>query len=280
MKKYAFILMLILGSISVLCQTDKLLAFVDKSNAETENINQEREIRKPANQVKSLARNLPVTHTVKASTEVHSFLSSQNNRHDPVLTNPTTDALTFHSPAPTGCEDHLALQDKAIGIGDSFAYQVNNTLTVAGNNTTTVIEGNGVDGGSLVLTAGEFIDLLPGFTAEPGSELDASIQECSGNTSSIENPVSEDDNSQTPIINVYPNPNKGQFNIDIQSRHFSENDRLYFTVTDLLGKSYLTQFVRNQNSFKINLSNLIAGIYVLNFYSDKTLVETQKIVIK
>lgn len=216
MKKYVFILILILGSTSVFCQTDKL----------------------------------------------------------------TADALTFRSPAPTGCEDNLSLQDDAIGIGDSFTYQVNNTLTVAGNNTTTVIEGNGAEGGSLVLTAGESIDLLPGFTAESGSEFDATIADCSGNIASIEHPDFEENESQASYIKVYPNPNNGLFNIDIQSRHFSENDRLHFTVTDLMGKSYLTRFARNQNSFEINLSDLTPGIYVLNFYAEKTLVETQKIIIK
>ena len=216
MKKYILSYILILGSISVFCQTDKL----------------------------------------------------------------TTDALTFHSPVPTGCEDNLSLQDDAIGIGDSFTYQVNNTLTVAGNNTTMVIEGNGTEGGSLVLTAGESIDLLPGFSAEAGSEFDASIEECSGNISSIENPVNEENNSGTSVVKVYPNPNEGLFNIDIQTKHFTENDRLHFTVTDLMGKSYLTRFARSQNSFEINLSDMTPGIYVLNFYSQKTLVETQKIIIK
>jgi hypothetical protein len=216
MKKYILTYILIIGSISLFCQTDKL----------------------------------------------------------------TTDALTFQSPAPTGCEDNLSLQDDEIGIGDSFTYQVNNTLTVAGNNTTTIVEGNGVDGGSLVLTAGESIDLLPGFTAEPGSEFDAIIADCSGNIASIEHPDFEESESQTSYIKVYPNPNNGLFNIDIQTKHFTENHRLLFTVTDLMGKSYLTCFARNQNSFEINLSDLNPGIYVLNFYSEKTLVETQKIIIK
>lgn len=216
MKKYVFILILILGSISVFCQTDQ----------------------------------------------------------------PTTDALTFHSPVPTGCEDNLSLQDDAIGIGDSFTYQVNNTLTVAGDNTTTVIEGSGTEGGSLVLTAGESIDLLPGFSAETGTEFDATIADCSGNTASIEHPDFEVNESQTSYIKVYPNPNDGLFSIEIQAKDFSENNRLHFTVTDLMGKSYLTRFARNQNSFEINLSDLTPGIYVLNFYSEKTLIETQKIIIK
>lgn len=216
MKKYVFILILILGSISVFCQTDKL----------------------------------------------------------------TTDALTFHSPVPTGCEDNLSLQDDEIGIDDSFTYQVNNTLTVAGNNTTTVVKGNGTEGGSLVLTAGESIDLLPGFTAETGSEFDAIIADCSGNIASIEHPDFEENESQTSYIKVYPNPNNGLFNIDIQIKGFKESNRLYIKVTDLLGKSYLTKDVHNQNNIKINLSDLTPGIYVLNFYADKTLIETQKIIIK
>ncbi|MCF8309023.1 MAG: T9SS type A sorting domain-containing protein [Bacteroidales bacterium] len=286
MKKYVLILIIILGKITVFSQSDELMAFVDDNKYWIENAKEGKIAHSPAKQA---PRVLFKSSTLKTSIAViavgcigdNSGLSARNNIAFPVWTdNLTADALTYRSPVAIGCEDNLTLQDDEIGIGDAFTYQVNNTLTVAGNNSISVIKGNGTEGGRLVLTAGESIDLLPGFSAETGSEFDAKIEDCSGTTTSIESPDFEENESQTSYIKVYPNPNNGLFNIDIQIQSSEESKRLYFKVTDLLGKSYLTQDVHNQNNIKINLSDLIPGVYVLNFYIEKAVVETHKIIIK
>lgn len=286
MKKYVLILIFILGKIAAFSQSDELIAFVDNNEYGIENAKEDKIAHSHATQVplalfKSSILKTSIAYIAADYMGENSGLSAQNDIAYAVWTdNLTVDALTYRSPVSTDCEDNLALQGDEIGIGDSFTHQVNYTLTVAGNNSTTVIEGNGTEGGSLVLTAGESIDLLPGFSAETGSEFDATIADCSGTIASIENSDFEENESQTSYIKFYPNPNNGLFNIDLQIQDFEENNKLYLTVTDLLGKNYLTHNVYNQNNIKINLSDLIPGVYVLNLYSEKTLVETQKIIIK
>jgi hypothetical protein len=221
-------------------------------------------------------------------------ITARNNIIYPVWTdNRTGDALTYCSPFVIGCIDNITLQNDQIEIGESVSYQANNTIIVAGNNSTYVVDGNGSDGGRLVLTVGESLTLLPGFSAELGSEFVATIGSCEGITAALKSAtVDANDNSdkiysntenneiQSFFMKVYPNPNSGLFNIDFQLQDFKNNNRLYFNVTDLMGKSYLTHNIGNQNNISLDISDLIPGVYILNLYSESNLVETQKILIK
>ncbi len=78
-------------------------------------------------------------------------------------------------------------------------------------------------------------------------------------------------------FNIYPNPNKGSFNIE-----FKELTNSYAVeVYDITGQViYDNRFDVNSLVQTINLQNTSSGIYFINIKSDNGLVVTKKIVIE
>ncbi|WP_289043422.1 reprolysin-like metallopeptidase [uncultured Olleya sp.] len=80
-------------------------------------------------------------------------------------------------------------------------------------------------------------------------------------------------------FNVYPNPNNGEFTIELKNNNL--NNKLNVVVYDVRGrKVYNTSFV-NSNDFKqtIKLNNVESGLYLLNV-SDGNSAMIKKLVIK
>ena len=60
-------------------------------------------------------------------------------------------------------------------------------------------------------------------------------------------------------VSVYPNPSNGEISIDIAD--FNAYD---LSVLDILGKEVYSEKI-NDNKFKINLSHLEKGVYLIEF---------------
>ncbi len=159
---------------------------------------------------------------------------------------------------------------------------------------------------SVTFEAGQSIDLKPGFTAEVGSNLTAKIGDCDrgcGNgfkstsidTSAIEEMVISsapyfDDEDNTQIveqkpcqkelylfeeeIKVYPNPNDGNFYLDIP---YQKEEVVKIQIVDNLGKTVFESSLKNGND--VNIPNPQKGIYFVSVVM-KDKIFTQKIIIQ
>lgn len=74
-------------------------------------------------------------------------------------------------------------------------------------------------------------------------------------------------------INLYPNPAQTEVNVQVMS----EQKNVSFIVTDLTGKRLQldTPVSSGENAYKLNISDLPAGVYVLQMISDAEPVSTR-----
>jgi hypothetical protein len=69
----------------------------------------------------------------------------------------------------------LVLQDMTVEIGQTKSWEASNSITAAGDGTFFIVKGDGVKGGNATFTAGRYITLKPGFTAQRGSRFNGRI---------------------------------------------------------------------------------------------------------
>ena len=83
--------------------------------------------------------------------------------------------------------------------------------------------------------------------------------------------------SDSEIINLYPNPNDGQFTIDIYSTPPGANSSI--TVVSLTGKTvYNNTMSEQERSMEINLPNISAGTYILMVTNGNSICTTKKFI--
>lgn len=75
-------------------------------------------------------------------------------------------------------------------------------------------------------------------------------------------------------IKIYPNPSKGEFNIQSQL-----DDVITVEISDILGKNVVGSFQIEKGISKVNTSNLSTGVYILKF-SNKNGSYSQKLIIE
>ncbi len=95
----------------------------------------------------------------------------------------------------------------------------------------------------------------------------------------IEGYIGFDDNFSKHSIQLYPNPNTGEFSVSINSL---SGEMYALTVTDLLGKVLLERNVAcfpGENKINIKLEDLNKGIYLLNVRKEEQVV-TKKLFIR
>lgn len=84
------------------------------------------------------------------------------------------------------------------------------------------------------------------------------IEQCGGNYLGI-----NDKNSKENVVRVYPNPNNGQFNIQV---NLPKSEMVQITVTNMVGQQVanVKNGVMNTETVNVNLSNQASGIYFIN----------------
>ena len=75
---------------------------------------------------------------------------------------------------------------------------------------------------------------------------------------------------------VYPNPNKGVFYISIDGG-FTDLDVISYNITDLAGQ-FIGEGTMKENPFKIDISSLSSGVYLIHLYSNYGKNKTFKII--
>ena len=157
---------------------------------------------------------------------------------------------------------------------------IGTTITIGGNVTIQ-------SGQQLELVARDEIDLLPGFTAETGSNFVAHIDPtiCAGGMKMSNNaPDSPLTNSTASLshtiktnsvvsttnknfkIKIYPNPNNGILSIEFEENSF-ENYEL--NLLDEQGKIIYQSKTIKESKIVINMNGFGKGIYVLNILDTK-----------
>lgn len=89
-------------------------------------------------------------------------------------------------------------------------------------------------------------------------------------TNSVENVAQQN-------IKVYPNPATNNVVIE----NIGNTEATSYTITDVLGKTYLSETINTDfSSSNVDVSSLAEGIYVVSLFNNKTLVGTEKVIIK
>ncbi|MCR6638678.1 MAG: T9SS type A sorting domain-containing protein [Sporocytophaga sp.] len=159
---------------------------------------------------------------------------------------------------------------------------------VAGNYITNCEDGTSViigddEPGELYLKASNAITLLPGFTANTGTIVEARIAPvCSPNTesnvfSSLRKSVLNSYINETSNTSIFPNPSSGDFMLDL---NFPESRNVDIAITDITGKEVYKNklgFI-DMASLDIDLSTEKPGLYLVKITSDSN-TEFQKVVI-
>lgn len=134
----------------------------------------------------------------------------------------------------------------------------------------------------LILDAGDYVKLLPGFKAEYGSDFIAYIDGCGGRTSKIVDPNVEDDLSDelksidNLSVNVYPNPNNGQFTVDFSDEEIKQHTSI--NILNLMGEIVYTKTV-NSSIIQIDINDQPKGIYLVQIISNSKST-VKKVIIK
>jgi hypothetical protein len=199
-----------------------------------------------------------------------------------------TETVTIIQEAGGGSSisQNLPIADTTVSNTEIACFNAYDTIAVAGIDTVEFLNGSTVD-----IIAGGVIQFLPGFHAFEGSEMHASITTdntfCEGASGSpvVYNPPQKSyDEKSLPekqdlvprekSIKVYPNPNNGQFKIELINYESGASIEIY----NILGAKIYQSESSSKDHCDINLPGLEKGIYVVKITSQKEQV-TKKITV-
>lgn len=140
--------------------------------------------------------------------------------------------------------------------GANYPYEINGMVSITGNNTNTG-------------TADDYYYYFYDWEVHEPACRSARVSVL-GNLEDCANLTQE---GLTRIINVYPNPSKGVFEVAIQT---DVNYIFYLSITNSLGQIVQQKSMNNYTS--IDLTSMASGVYTLNVITDSGLREHFKIV--
>ena len=167
--------------------------------------------------------------------------------------------------------DNTDVTDLTVANTDILCFNAVNTLNVADNGAVTIQ----ATGGDATFIAGNLIRFYPGFTAEPGTTVDAHITTtstyCGMATRSMLANDPEEPKKETfaltdigemedAQINIYPNPNKGQFKISFMGNPYLDAE-VY--IVSFRGQRIQNMNTMNRNEIDIDLSYYPNGVYLV-----------------
>jgi len=172
----------------------------------------------------------------------------------------------------------VSVLDTTIKASEISCFDALENITVAGNGYVVTIQTTAVAD----FIAGNSIRFLPGFSAISGSLVHGRITTdnnfCEGFLSlsivqvlpeekGVEiagSPKVSEDLSPEMQVKVYPNPNSGNFKIDLI--HFE--NRATVSIYNVTGAVYYYSVLEQTNQNEINIANLRNGIYFVKVISD------------
>lgn len=173
------------------------------------------------------------------------------------------------------------LQNITIPTGLFACYDAIQTITVAGDETTFIVE----PGGDVSLIAGQNIFLLSGTLVISGGHLLAAItiteNFCSSYESSIVSnpPVAEDillDQAITEQrLKIFPNPTNGSFTLLLGEP--IDGQAYYLQVSGMMGNTIIQQKLEKSDTYEFDLTGQNPGIYIVRILRGDQ-VDTYKLV--
>jgi hypothetical protein len=181
----------------------------------------------------------------------------------------------------------LILRNMNVTADESPCYDATDTIYVAD-------DGLPVDfstGSTVNLIAGKSIIFFPGFHAHEGCDMYAYITTQGAYCNTLASPViaipdekstfitdekakSVDPDKITKSVNVYPNPNNGQFTLELTNIENQATVSIY----NLLGVSVYQSTSKNVSGHIINLAGIKSGIYFLKVIDGKEMFTKKMIV--
>ncbi len=166
--------------------------------------------------------------------------------------------------------------------GQSLCFDAQQTLVIAGNGTTFVVQSNGI----VNLVAGERILLEPGTLVYAGGYLHGYITQSGQYCQVPSNPIVVNPNEKSteqPEIaatnqsfRVYPNPTSGKFTVELEDQLVSKS--LTVGVYGTTGGLILSKEVSGIKKFELTLEGRPAGVYFIRVIAEGA-VHTGKIIL-
>jgi hypothetical protein len=171
----------------------------------------------------------------------------------------------------------LSVIDTIIKNGEASCFNALQTITIAGDDNDVVVS----NGASADFIAGESIRFLPGFHAQSGSNVHATITTsgdyCDGwitpsivqvppetKSGEIEALISTNDDLLAKMqVKVYPNPNNGRFTINL----INFKNRTSVSVYNMTGSVFYQSELEYTTPNEINLPFIRLGIYFIRVIS-------------
>ncbi len=165
----------------------------------------------------------------------------------------------------------LDITNETVSDGQSNCYNATQTITVAGNETTFLVE----NGGDATLIAGQNIIFLPGTTVQPGGHMWAYITTTSSYCGAISPAVAETPTKEIPVttlqsgrsaFRVYPNPTPGSFTLEITG---SDNASVHVEIYRMTGERIVTESLTGDQQHRFSIENQPTGIYILRLLNSE-----------
>lgn len=158
--------------------------------------------------------------------------------------------------------------NKTVGQSEYLNYYTWHNIYAAGA-TNYIVDGNGSTGGNVVFEAAQKIHLYPGFKAEKGSHYIGRIRTqeeityCSFPTERLSNEPNNKEELPNSLenntaINIYPNPNTGQFNIELKANE----ENAIIEIYDIMGKIVSTHS-NVRGNVSIDIDDHPKGVYLV-----------------
>jgi hypothetical protein len=181
---------------------------------------------------------------------------------------------------------NLQLHDLTVTGNEAVCFNAYDSITVAGDGTTVIVE----NGALTELIAGQSIRFLPGFHAQSGSYVngsittdgtfcgDALVRSIVGQPADKSIEVKALPETQTIFteeksVKVYPNPNNGQFTLELVNIESGKPIYIY----NMLGERIYQSETMNRSQ-KINIPDIKSGIYFVKVW-DGTVQLGKKIIV-
>lgn len=162
---------------------------------------------------------------------------------------------------------NMLLENITIEDGNDDCFAAHQTITVGGNGSHFIVE----NGGSASLVAGYSIMLLPGVLVEAGGKLHAYIDSdgvfCTNGKALVaaidpaKTEVPDAMSSLVSDISIYPNPTRNMVNVDLSGSTEAANTKI--EVFGFLGEKIIQEEVSGIHTFRFDLTNQPAGIYII-----------------
>ena len=160
-----------------------------------------------------------------------------------------------------------SLTDIVVADGQYKCYNATQTIVVAGNGTTFLVE----NGGNATMIAGQNIIYNPGTTVQPGGYMWGYIAPSGPFCQHPSMPAAITGQPDPPFLpagnstfNIYPNPTNGTFTFE----YAGDAEYLAVDIFKMRGECVLRTTLKGEHKHMFSLSAMPAGIYFVRVISD------------